>query len=159
MITFSELKYLLEYKPLSGYFIWRVSRGTRARAGQIAGAKDPQGYIVIGINKRQYLAHRLAYFYQIGSWPPLEMDHINQNKSDNRWVNLRLATSAQNKVNRKKFRGSLLKGVSRNGVGFSAWASVNKKRIWLGYFPTENLAHAAHCEASQKEFGAYHRAE
>ncbi len=158
MISQTELKLLMNYDPLTGHLIWRINRGTRARAGQIAGALDPQGYVVIGVNNRSYLAHRLVYLHQTGQWPPLEIDHINQNKSDNRWLNLRLATPSQNKANRAKYKGKLPKGVARNGRGYNAYITAGKIRAHLGYFPTAEQAHAAYCEAAQQAFGAYHRA-
>ena len=158
MIDAETLRNLLDYDPLTGHLVWRVNRGTRAKAGQIAGALDPQGYVVVGVNSRTYLAHRLVYLHQIGKWPPLEMDHINGDKADNSWANLRLATSAQNKANRPKYRGVLPKGVAKNGDRFMALITVDSKQKYLGNFASAELAHAAYCEAAQQAFGAYHRA-
>ena len=101
MISQTELKRLLYYEPLSGNFIRLITKCSRAKVGQIAGTTHPLGYIKICLNKKIYSAHRLAYLYQTGEWPPFEVDHINGNKSDNSWVNLRLATSSQNKANRE----------------------------------------------------------
>ncbi|MFW4291481.1 HNH endonuclease [Salmonella enterica subsp. enterica serovar Paratyphi C] len=46
------------------------------------------GYIRIYINKKWYLAHRLAWLYVTGKWPINVIDHINRNKADNRFINL-----------------------------------------------------------------------
>jgi hypothetical protein len=157
MISQTELKYLLDYEPLSGNFIWRVNKCSRARVGQIAGTSQPQGYVYICLNRRIHLAHRLVFLHQTGEWPPFEVDHINGDKGDNSWANLRLATSSQNKANRSKFRGAMLKGVQKRGNRFIALVRVNSKLKYLGLYDTEEQAHAVYCEAAQKEFGAYHR--
>lgn len=159
MIALEHLHSLLSYNPQTGVISWRVARGTRARAGVTAGCLDPQGYRVIGIDNRAFLAHRLAWALATGAWPCGEIDHINGNKSDNRFCNLRIATSAQNKMNRGKYKGSLLKGVAKTGNRFRGYITINGVRKHLGSYPTQELAHAAYCEAAQKAFGAYHRAE
>jgi hypothetical protein len=159
MISQTELKRLLYYEPLSGNFIRLITKCSRAKVGQIAGTTHPLGYIKICLNKKIYSAHRLAYLYQTGEWPPFEVDHINGNKSDNSWVNLRLATSSQNKANRAKFRGVMLKGVQKRGNKFMAIARINCKLKYLGLYDTEEQAHAVYCEAARQAFGAYHRAK
>lgn len=35
-----------------------------------------------------------------GAWPDLQIDHINRDQLDNRWLNLRQATASQNGQNR-----------------------------------------------------------
>lgn len=94
-----ELMALLVYSAVTGIFRWRVDRGGTARAGSIAGCINGKGYLVIGINGKLYLAHRLAWLYVHGVWPSDEIDHINRDRADNRIENLREATSAENKRN------------------------------------------------------------
>lgn len=57
-----------------------------------------QGYLQIGLFKRPYLVHRLIWLYMTGKWP-IEIDHINGDRRDNRWCNLREATPAENRKN------------------------------------------------------------
>lgn len=52
------------------------------------------------IHGYHYKASRLAWLYMTGEWPKYEMDHINHVKDDNRWVNLRDVTPAENCANR-----------------------------------------------------------
>lgn len=51
-----------------------------------------------------YLLHRLIWLYVTGSFPPegMEIDHINRIRNDNRWCNLRLVNSTENKLNSER---------------------------------------------------------
>ncbi len=100
MINQLELKELLNYDPNTGVFTWRVSQG-RAVKGKIAGGKD-KGYIKIKINKTLYLAQRLAFLYMDGNFPEDCTDHINHNRSDNRFINLRKCSKKDNNKNVSK---------------------------------------------------------
>jgi hypothetical protein len=94
------LKDLLIYDNETGVFTWKKAR-IGITVGKVAGTIKPTGYIVILINKRLYRAHRLAWLYMTGNWPKHEIDHINGNRMDNRFCNLREATKAENNWNRK----------------------------------------------------------
>ena len=89
------------------------------------------------IDYRKYLAHRLAYLYMTGTEVPegYEIDNINRDRSSNEWSNLRLATSSQNKLNRRASSNTGIKGVYRIGKGYEAKIGRGKV-IALGYFGT-----------------------
>jgi len=76
-----------------------VRTGRRVVVGKEAGGVNELGYRVITVNKRRFLAHRLAWFYVNGVWPDGMIDHVNQDQSDNRIENLRIATKSQNMAN------------------------------------------------------------
>ena len=99
-LTVERLRELLSYDPATGKFLWRVGRQCM-RAGAVAGATEVQGYRVIKIDGKIYKAHRLAWLYVTGEWPPEEIDHKNTDPQDNVWSNLRLATHSQNQANAK----------------------------------------------------------
>lgn len=88
---------VLSYDPGTGIFHWRP--GTR-REGFVAGTIVSEGYISIGIDRRCYKAHRLAWLYFHGIWPSAVVDHIDGDTSNNRIENLRDVTHAQNGLNR-----------------------------------------------------------
>ena len=97
MLDQKTLKENLEYCPDTGNFTWLVSKNNRVKAGAIASNINYYGYVRIGINGKQYGAHRLAFLWMTGEFPD-ECDHINHQRSDNRWENLRSVTSAENNL-------------------------------------------------------------
>ena len=153
-MTQAELKALLDYNPDSGVFSWRKS--TRAtRAGAVAGTRKRNGYLRIGINLRQYSAHRLAFLWMTGAWPDRDVDHINGVRDDNRWANLRQATEAENCQNlggpTKNNKSGALGVHYHKGRGkFRADIRVGKKSITLGYFDELWEASAAYLRAKDE---------
>jgi len=95
--------------------------------------------------------------------PPnnMQVDHVSGDTLDNRKVNLRICSHAENQQNRKKGKNNTsgYKGVYFH-CGKRKWRTticVNKKRIYLGYFDTPEEAHEAYCEASKKYHGEFGR--
>jgi len=99
VLTQKRLHQLLDYDPLSGIFTWKVKAAMRVMAGQLAGTLSPDGYIRICLDRKNYLAHRLAWLHVHGEFPPKHIDHINNLHADNRLVNLRCATHGENARN------------------------------------------------------------
>ena len=147
------LKSLLSYEKGTGVFRWRVQRPNGVKPGDIAGAPYARGYIGIGVMGKVYLAHRLAWLYVTGSWPADQVDHKNTIKSDNRWKNLRLASvvlNGQNIRNPRRHNKTGFLGVHVQGGKFRAQIRVNYKPMFLGDYPTPELAHAAYLKAKRK---------
>lgn len=111
---------VLNYDPETGIFRWTATHNQ----GRTAGCVNGSGYIIIKFEYRRYRAHRLAYFFMTGEWPEHYIDHINGEKTDNRWINLRPATNQQNQMNRgiDANNTSGVKGLSWN-VNNSAWSA------------------------------------
>ena len=154
MLNVSKLQSLLDYDLDSGVFKW-LKLGIGRRANKIAGCQTDKGYIAIVINGKRYLAHRLAWLYMTGEWP-IEIDHINGCRSDNRWVNLREVTHAINCQNQRKARSDSktnLLGVYRKKDKISKpWAAYIKlagKNHFIGYFSKSGDAHKAYIEAKR----------
>jgi len=150
MITPDELKSLLTYNPDTGLFFRKVTRGSQ-EAGTVAGTPHCKGYVTISINKKNYLAHRLAWLYMTGNYPESEVDHKDRDKSNNRFSNLRSATRSENSQNVYWRVGSTSKypGVywKKDRFKWFARIRVEGKRLCLGYFTNEEDAAAAYDEA------------
>lgn len=157
------LKRLLHYSPESGLFTWLVKSNGRVRVGQTAGSPNSDGYIQIKIFRRLYGAHRLAWLYVYGYWPPQEIDHINGNVADNRIENLREANRHEQMWNRKRpvTNTSGFKGVSfyKRRDCWRANIANGGKLVHLGYFKTPEAAHEAYVAAAKAIRGDYVRSE
>lgn len=161
-ISHDDLKSLVKYDPETGEFIRLVTTGWRSHAGSVAGDMDAKGYWRLRVKTKRYLAHRLAWFYVTGEWPPCEIDHINRIRTDNRWKNLRLADRFQNKRNTPAYRNnkSGFKGVSWSATS-KKWRSrirIGGKEVNLGLFETPEEANKAYLEKAREHFGQYARA-
>lgn len=157
-INIDQLKAEVEYVPETGRFHWLVSK-RGVRAGSEAGFQRQSGYREIRVSWTLYRAHRLAWFYMTGEWPKESIDHINGDKSDNRWANLRLANKSQNAVNYPRKNKTGFRGVSRTASGkYGASSKKNYKSFYLGSFDTPEAAHSAYCDAAKKMHGAFARA-
>lgn len=159
-LTAERLRELLHYDPDTGVFtrlVASMAGATRnravARVGDIAGGADLKGYVLINVDGRKYRAHRLAWLYVHGVWPPCNIDHRNGNCGDNHIKNLRAVTQGQNMQNRRrasKNNGCGFLGVSAEGGRFRASIKAAGKKKHLGYFDTPELAHAAYLEAKAR---------
>ncbi len=148
-IGLDELKRVLDYSEDSGLFKWKVAIKGRL-LGEIAGCKNSHGYWQIKINKKIYMAHRLAWLYVHGKMPIDQVDHIDGNKTNNSISNLRECNARENGQNRASEVGSTSKYL---GVSFESkkgkWRadiSVNGKNKFLGHFCNEEDAFNAYCE-------------
>lgn len=100
LLSQSSLKELLDYDHDTGALRWKIRKSSTVQAGDVAG-KIRKGYVVISIDCREYLGHRLAWLYVYGKWPSGDLDHINHVRDDNRIENLRIADHAMNSKNNK----------------------------------------------------------
>ncbi len=129
----------------------------KVRAGDPAGSID-RGYLVIGIKGHVHQAGRVAWALHTGRWPRAFVDHINGDGLDNRLINLRLSTPAENGRNSKRYstNSSGYKGVKPSKDGkFEAAICINRRIVYLGKHPTPQDAHAAYCEAARKYHGEF----
>lgn len=98
-----------------------------------------------------FLVHRLVWLYMTGEHPNGEIDHINGNRKDNRWENLRLVTAFENARNQgeRKDNTSGCRGVTRNGAGWLVRISHKGVRYHLGTFRDKNEAIAVRKQAER----------
>ncbi len=96
----SLLNEYLHYDEFNGQFTWIKYAGPRAQVGSPAGHVHHTGYIRIKFKGAVYAASRLAYKVMMHEEAGESMDHINNVKTDNRWVNLRSVSQGENQLNR-----------------------------------------------------------
>ena len=165
--TPEHVRQLVSYDPETGRFVWlprEVGRDGSLRsvntfnaiyAGRPAFTIDHgNGYLSSTFFQVKAHAHRVAWVWMMGEWPDGEIDHINGDRSDNRWANLRLVTKSQNMRN-AKLRSNNRSG--HHGIYWDRskrrWAATIKgdgRTLHLGRFVQLNDAVAARKAAEAK---------
>ena len=153
VLTQSLLKSNLNYNPESGIFT-RIKPSQGVRVGDIAGSVSSEGYLQIQISGKKYAAHRLAFLYMTGCFPPDQVDHANHNKQDNRWINLDLSTNKKNGKNQKlqsrNTSGECGVFLEKHSGKWCAEICVDGKNVRIGRFIEFNDAVVARRKASQE---------
>lgn len=159
MLDQKTLKEMLDYNLKTGEFTWIAVPNNTIKIGMVAGKLMPNGYIHIGVNKKNYYAHRLAFLWMTGEFPRETVDHINHNKSDNRWSNLRPASLSENMINIKitKRNTSGYKGVywHKGAQKWHARGTKNKQTTNLGLFKSLEEASNRFKEWQKNNFGNF----
>lgn len=127
MLNRESVLELLTYVPSEGKLFWRVNASSRARIGDEAGTPDEYGYTVIRIAGKGYKAHRLVWLIETGSWPEGQLDHRDEDKANNRFGNLRVATQVQQMLNITPANST-----STSGYRGVSWFAQYQK--WKGTF-------------------------
>jgi hypothetical protein len=152
MLTQQRLKEVLDYSPETGSFIRKIKQ-SGVRQGAISGSLSTDGYLITSIDQKPYKCHRLAWLYMTGKWPIGYIDHINGNRSDNRFANLRDVPPSENVHNQRKAQlrnqSTGVLGTFVNGSGFAARIAHNNTKIYLGTFRTLEEASAAYVAAKR----------
>lgn len=150
-LTQERLKSVLNYNPVTGEFV-------RLKNGEVAGGVHSTGYRHIKVDGKVYKAHRLAFLFMTGEIP-VQVDHINRVKDDNRWNNLRPATQQENNYNCSNRQGTVsgLRNINWH-AGTQSWmVRVRDKKIsrYLGLFKDLELAEFVASEARAKYHGEF----
>jgi HNH endonuclease len=133
VIVLDYLKGMLNYNEITGIFTWKYSKGNNVKT--IAGAINAHGYREIMIDGKSYQASKLAIYYITGEYPD-KVDHIDGNRANDSFINLRLCNKFENNWNRKisSLNSSGIKGLSLNKQNrWSCSVTIKGKRV-LKYF-------------------------
>lgn len=98
-----ELLEKFNYDPETGVLSWRKPLSGNVRPGDRAGYRTSNGYLRVRVGSTHYRIHRLIWKLAYGEDPSegMDIDHINQDRTDNRIKNLRLVSRKENISNRK----------------------------------------------------------
>lgn len=154
--TWEYLNDRFHYDPATGIITWKT-RGVEltgcanttkywdsTHAGNEVGYENKRGYREVMMKGKAYFIHRIAWKLVTKCEPPSIIDHINQVRGDNRWVNLRELSHAQNVCNSNKGRGRVARGVRKTTGGKFVAETSFTKMITIGTYDTEAEASAAY---------------
>lgn len=148
-------------RPLS-HFVdsWRMNQSNSRNFGNVVSMVSASGYIEVKISGNTYKSHRIIWKIVTGEEPSI-IDHINGDRTDNRFINLRLATKIQNGANRgiSSNNESGFTGVSYHSRDdkWQSYITVNGSRLYLGSFESLDSAIISRQNAEIKYFGEYRR--
>lgn len=153
------LKKYLRYDPELGKIYWIKSRGC-VKKGSEFGWIDNSGYLRAIFNGQYILVHRLVWLFAKEKDPDqMEIDHINNIRTDNRIDNLRLASCLSNSLNRLQRSDNItgIKGVRwhKRDLVWESHISINKKIKYLGRFTCIESAEEAVRQARIKYHGEF----
>lgn len=142
-LTHDKLLRILDYNPETGLFVWKQNRNRAAMKGMVAGTQNKTtGYVYIRIDGETHAAHNLAWFYIKKEWP-IEIDHDNRIRHDNRFVNLINGTRIDNMKNHGTTRLVEIDGETKSirqwCIHFGLDPNTVYKRIHDGKSPIEAL--------------------
>lgn len=150
-LSAQRLRQVLHYDPLTGEFMHLRKHLRDKQPG--CGHRCTDGYTYLGVDNAHVLAHRAAWLYMTGAWPIDQVDHIDGDKANNRFLNLRDAsreTNAQNLHRPRADNKSGFLGVHLHPAGkWVAMIRIAGKKKNLGYFTTPELAHVAYVQAKR----------
>ena len=147
-MTQARLKELFKYDEKTGVFtrIKHIPHSSVTIGDELSSITD-RGYVQAYIDGKQHKVHRLAWIYVYG-YTPINLDHINHIRNDNRICNLREASQKQNSRNMANTNNKTgVMGVAVSGKKYSAKIKVDGKQIHLGTFDTVAKAEVARKKA------------
>ncbi len=168
-ITPELLRQLLDYDPDTGILIWKPRPESYFASASAAKTWRKQtegkqagwascGYLILTIKQLHWPAHRAAFAIMEGYHPDGEIDHINGDRMDNRWSNLRVVTMLENMRNREipSHNKSGVMGVDEFRGKWRATIKDTRfdRQMHLGTFKTIEEATAAR-KAAERVLG-YH---
>jgi HNH endonuclease len=138
-VTAERAREQLDYDPVTGVLRKRNRQTGKWRVVQ---SINKDGYFSVRLSRKTYIAHRVIFLVMTGRWPEPGIDHINRDKTDNRWANLREASAAENNNNRGPAVRRPIANVYQmaNTGRFEARAFIDGRKQRLGTYDTAEEA-------------------
>jgi hypothetical protein len=142
-LTQNLLHNLIFYNPITGECKWRWRNKEYFKryqdylswnnkyAYKLINNINGTGYKRATLFYKQYSLHRLIWLYIYGEWPDNLIDHIDQNKLNNKISNLRIADKRINSLNSKLH--------ITNTSGIRGMSFNNKINKWRAYYNQKHL--------------------
>lgn len=165
------LRQLLSYDPETGKLFWK-ERGpewfdseprhrawnTRCAGKEAFTSRHGEGYKCGKVLDRLILAHRAIWAIQTGEWPSDDTDHIDGDRANNRWVNLRAVCRVENMRNTKRSKANSSGHIgvwwSKQVKSWIAEIKVDGKKFHLGTF--DDIADAAAARKAAEKQHDFH---
>ena len=141
-----------EYFGLRVYICGKIERKFKKGWKEVPNtANHSKGYNQVNKNGRMWMRHRLV----VAAFNPAfdinntehKIDHIDNNKLNNAFSNLRVVTNQHNQFNRPTAKGYCW---DKQKGKWQAYIAINYKVKHLGYFDTWEEARAAYLAAKEK---------
>ena len=130
--------------------VWSLNYNRTGKKRALKAALNSHGYLVVCFyknGKKMKSVHRLvAEAYLPNYSEDLQVDHIDNMRTNNCLGNLRMVTCQQNQFNRPKVKGY---SWHKNKNKWMARIDLNGKKHHLGYFNNEDDARQAYLKAKE----------
>ena len=161
--TQRQLKELFDYSVTTGLLYEKTKRrGTATNAGEeVASKLSNVGYKRIRIDGQLFQQHRVIWKWMTGEEPRKQIDHKDEDKTNNAWHNLRAAKHINNNTNRGKYKNNTsgFKGVSyyKRDDTWEARIAKGGKTYRLGRYKTPEEASETYEKVAYILNGTFYR--
>ena len=152
-----RLRERYEYDSEQGLLV-SIQNNHSQRRRRRTGVTKPRDYRRTYIDGKHYCHHRLVWIWHHGAVDPeILVDHINQDRHDDRIENLRLATASQNNAHRamQSNNTSGFKGVYQQKGRWVFQTRMNGQSTSYRSFPTKEEAASAYQQAAAEMHGEF----
>jgi hypothetical protein len=122
-----------------------------AKNNKIRKTQILKGYLIIGLSKNDkrkiYKIHQLVAMAFLNHKPcgmKLVIDHIDNDKLNNNYLNLRITNQRENSNNRKNKSGLVGVNFHKKAGKYTSSIRLNGQKVYLGLFDNEYEAHLAY---------------
>ena len=138
MLTQNRLRSVLHYNRETGIFTWISG----ARKGKVASTRhDARGDLKVAIDGERHYLHRLSSLWMTGAMPRWNIQHVDGNRSNNRWTNLFEGARGQKSAYRAPWREPTeIWDVFAVGGDFEATLTLDGLILNLGTYTTATEA-------------------